>query len=451
MKYSSEQAGIIKSYFKDMTSKDDLLMLLNYAKQIIYRDKAQPIEMRSLNYYSRSDAEFTKNGTPTVKKKRYDSFEIIKKDGTYRKINAPVQGLKVIQECLNLILQVLYSPNDVATGFVIGKSVVDNARFHIGQNYVYNIDLKDFFSSIDQSRWWGRLQHPPFNLNTNERRLRLASIIAGLTCYEMEVEREVEPDQWQIVKRTVLPQGAPTSPIITNIICERLDRRLSGTANRFGLRYSRYADDITFSSMHNVYAHDGDFLKEVNRIILDQNFCIKTKKTRLQKTGYKQEVTGLIVNEKVNVEKRYIGQIRTWLYLWERYGYTKANNLLNKDFIRNGKLRGKEYTLIDNVISGKLQYLKMVKGEGSTTYQKYYRRFSNLSAHKIYKPIPALESNMVMDEAPEYKIIRSVKVQENFVKEAELMKIVHLLVNEGLASAMTEYNKKRKAYGRNED
>lgn len=100
------------------------------------------------------------------------------------------------------------------------------------------------------------------------------------------------------------------------MICERLDIRLSGVAKRFGLKYSRYADDITFSSMHNVYQKDSEFLIEIARIITDQNFHIKESKTRLQKQGFRQEVTGLIVNDKPNVNKRYISQLRMWIYCW---------------------------------------------------------------------------------------------------------------------------------------
>src|SRR5690606_12979703 len=117
-------------------------------------------------------------------------------------------------------------------------------------------------------------------------RKKIANIIAALCCTEMEVERKDENGEWISVKRNVVPQGAPTSPVITNIICQKLDFLLTGVAKRFGLKYSRYADDITFSSMHNVYQPDSDFLKELKRIITEQGFHINVNKTRLQKDGY---------------------------------------------------------------------------------------------------------------------------------------------------------------------
>ncbi|MBK8626360.1 MAG: hypothetical protein IPN86_12600 [Saprospiraceae bacterium] len=194
----------------------------------------------------------------------------------------------------------------------------------------------------------------------------------------MEVERKNEKGEWTKVNKNVLPQGAPTSPTITNIICERLDRRLSGLAKRFGLKYSRYADDITFSSMHFEYSKDGEFIKELNRIITDQNFDIKDSKTRLQKQGYKQEVTGLVVNEQVNVNERYIKELRMWLYTWEKYGYEKAYNYFllryktDKGHIKKGKPD------MANVIAGKLDYLKMVKGSDNQLYSKLKGRFNLL-------------------------------------------------------------------------
>src|SRR5690606_14368924 len=123
----------------------------------------------------------------------------------------------------------------------------------------------------------------------------------------------------------VLPQGAPTSPVLTNAICERLDVRLHGVAKRFGMNYTRYADDLTFSSMHNtyeikpgvsakIYEKDSAFDQEVRRIIADQNFHIKESKVRLQKPGYRQEVTGLSVNNKINVSGRYVKQLRQWIF-----------------------------------------------------------------------------------------------------------------------------------------
>ncbi len=492
MKPEQSQIDLIRTAFEKMQTKEQLLHLLNEAKPMVYGKNVVPYELKQLTWHANSK----------LGGKRYIEFIIKKKSGADRTINAPIKGLKSIQKTLSFIIQCVFEPHNAATGFVRNKSIVDNARLHKGSKYVYNIDLKDFFPSIDQARVWKCLQLKPFNLteefnfknedendnfiskilfqgrsivranpfpktreekilnyfiienkikngfynlaldngskliyriqdsdlvifksqsdldyilkiaesksklnsNTIEQnfdqiieglimdnhlpykqtnRKTIANIISSLCCTEMEVERKNESGDWVKVKRNVLPQGAPTSPVITNIICQRLDHILTGVAKRFGLKYSRYADDITFSSMHNVYQPESDFIIELHRIIAEQGFHINQSKTRLQKQGFRQEVTGLVVNDKVNVQKRYIKQLRMWLYYWERYGEKRAYRfflqqyIADKGHVKNGKPD------MANVISGKLDYLKMVKEADNELYLKLKSRFEKLIAPKI--------------------------------------------------------------------
>ena len=209
-------------------------------------------------------------------------------------------------------------------------------------------------------------------------RYNLAGLIANLCCTEMEVERLDKDGKWKPEKRLVLPQGAPTSPIITNIVCRRLDHILTGVAKRFGMKYSRYADDITFSSMHDIYSEHGDFRKELDRVIKDQGFVLNDQKTRLQKQGYRQEVTGLVVNQKVNVNKRYIMDLRKWLYLWETYGIDRANTYHKTSYHKQNSRLGAQIPDLRNVIDGKLNYLSMIKGKKDSTYLKLRSRFVKL-------------------------------------------------------------------------
>lgn len=343
----------------EMTSKEDLLSLLNEIKKDDLGDKCYPFELRQINYYS----------NPKRTRSRYTSFAIPKKSGGVRTISAPVKGLKSILIYLNLIMQSVYEPSSYANGFTKGRSVVDNALVHINQNYVLNLDMKDFFPSIKQPRVWKRLQLPPFHFN-----IELANIIAGLCCMKVSKENS----NGQIEDDYVLPQGAPTSPLITNMICDKLDRRLGGLAKRFGLNYSRYADDITFSSMHNVYQESGEFIKELHRIIEGQNFTLNHDKTRLQKKGSRQEVTGLTVSTKVNVTRKYVREIRSLLYMWEKYGYTETHAKFYPHYkAEKGHIKKGEPHLED-VLCGKLLYLKMVKGENDATYQKLHDKYEML-------------------------------------------------------------------------
>jgi len=369
MNLSQTHINQIEQAFHAMTSKRDLLRLLNWVNYLIHGDKAKGFQLKSLTYYS----------NPNIAKNRYTSFAINKKSGGERTIHAPVKGLKAFQKALNVVLQCVHTPHEAATGFIWDKSIVDNARKHVGKHYVFNTDLKDFFPSIDQARFWGRLKHPPFNLNEENGTLKLANIIAGLCGAELEVER-LKDGKWIQQNRFVLPQGAPTSPSVSNIIAKRLDYKLTGLAKRFGCTYTRYADDLTFSSMHNVYKKNSAFRNELKRIVEAENFHIKESKTRLIEDIYRQEVTGLVVNEKVNVNRRYVKTLRMWLYYWEKYGYEKAAEIFKKDYKKDKGHVKKGEPNFKKVLGGKLQYMKMVKGPKDGTYRKLKKRFDKLIA-----------------------------------------------------------------------
>ncbi len=402
MTITQEHKNHISESFRNMKDKNDFLVLLNYVKAIIYGEKYFPINLKQINYYSKQK----------FNSRNYINFSIKKKSGGVRVISAPRKSLKSIQACLNVVFQSVYSVNPSATGFVARRSIVDNAKVHSNSLYVYNIDLKDFFPSIDQARIWGRLHHPPFNFNQGNGRRTLANTIASLCCNEMEVERKNSNGDYEIVKKSVLPQGAPTSPVLSNIICQSLDYYLRAVAKRFKLKYTRYADDITFSSMHNVYHKDGDFVKEITRIITASSFRINESKTRLQRNGYRQEVTGLIVNKDPNVQRRYIKDLRMWLYYWEHYGYTKASSYFVPRYISDKGHLIKGQPNMGNVIRGKLDFLKMVKGSDNDLYMKLKGRFDALI--KINKD--NIETNSVQVN---YKFSDRLRININPIDSAK--------------------------------
>ena len=367
------QAKILEEFPK-MKTQEDLLDLLNDVKRFLDGNPEQfrPLTMKSLNYFK----NFKASGT-----RRYKTFSIKKKSGKLRTINAPCAGLKVFQTCLNFILQIFYQPNANACGFVPGRSIADGAKKHVGKNYVLNIDLKDFFDSIELHRVKAVFALPPFNLKDDkENPNSLPYILANLCCHPKEVTRfDKDGNPYQCV-RNVTPLGAPTSPIITNLICRQLDRRLLGLAKRFRVSYSRYADDISFSSNNkSVFEKGSAFRVELKRIIEeDQRFRINEEKTRVQSRGYRQEVTGLVVNSKVNVTKRYEKQIRMWLYLWEHYGYEKATTCFHRDYSIS-KGHAKHGTNLENVLEGKLNYMKMIVGADNAAYMKLAERLEKLT------------------------------------------------------------------------
>ena len=349
-----------------MKTKEDLLNLLNLIKKAEIEEMGldssmyHPFTEKQLNFYCNPNHTFH----------RYRQFKIKKKSGGFRQITAPrTRSFMMMLSAVNELFRSMYTPSEFAMGFTDGRSVVSNASVHVDMNYVFNIDLKDFFPSIHQARVWKRLQVPPFKFPQ-----LIASLLAGLCC--MKESREDGEGKKKNV--FVLPQGAPTSPIITNMICDKLDFYLSRLAKRFNMNYTRYADDITFSSMHYVYRKDGKFMLELERIIKKQGFSINEAKTRLQKKGSRQEVTGIVVSDKLNVTQKYVRDIRNILYMWDRYGYNVAySKFFPKYKEEKGHVKKGNPDLV-NVIDGKLMYLKMVKGKEDSVYMKLYSKFYKL-------------------------------------------------------------------------
>lgn len=299
---------------------------------------------------------------------RYRTFHIRKKSGGLREINAPCYQLGILLDMLNIVFKAIYTPGESAMGFTEERSVVTNACMHVGHHYVFNIDLENFFPSIPQARVWARIQLPPFNFPRD-----VANVVAGLCCH-------VNGDG----TANVLPQGAATSPLLTNAICDTLDRRMRGVAKRFGLHYSRYADDMTFSSMHNtyngkpIYDEGSEFRIEIKRVIEGQGFKMNDKKTRLQRDGERQEVTGLTVNQRANITRKYVRDLRWMLHCWEKDGYGKAYALFYNYYKRTKGYIKKGEPVMENVIDGKLNYMRMVKGSKDSTYLKMFARYNNL-------------------------------------------------------------------------
>jgi len=342
-----------------MKTRGDLLALINLLKKEDLNEQFQPYTMKQLGYFCNPNHVFH----------RYRQFHIPKKSGAKRLITAPFsKSYMYMLRYVNHILQSIHEASKHTMGFVPGRCIVDNATVHVGMNYVFNIDLKDFFPSIERKRIVSRLQHKPFNM-TEE----VALTIAGLCC--MRTEEVIEG---KTIYKYVLPQGSPASPTLTNIVCDKLDFILSGLAKRFGVNYTRYADDISFSSKHNVYQNNSEFRKELTRIIEEQGFTINEKKTRLNKLGSRQEVTGLTVSQdKVNVTRLYAKELRNILYIWDKYGYGFAEFQLHDYNMRHHPEKNYGVNLI-NVVSGKLMFMKMVKGADDSTFQKLNKKYIQL-------------------------------------------------------------------------
>lgn len=237
---------------------------------------------------------------------KYTTFEIAKSSGGKRTIHAPIPQLKLLQKILSKLLQdcfeEAYGTNKYGSalshGFRRGHSILTNANKHKNKRYVFNIDLKDFFPSLNFGRVRG------FFIASNDFKLHpdIATIIAQIACHENK-----------------LPQGSPVSPVISNLIGHILDIRLVRLAKSAGCTYSRYADDITFSTRAREFpkriaikstADKWSPSKEVNDRIERSGFEINNSKVSMQYDTNRQMTTGLVVNKKVNIKASYYRQAR---------------------------------------------------------------------------------------------------------------------------------------------
>ncbi len=301
---------------------------------------------------------------------RYTRFEIPKRGGGMRLIASPNGLVRRAQKTLAPILQEAYEAHPAAMGFLKGRSILTNAAEHAGQNLVLNVDLKDFFPSINFGRVRGLFMAAPFGMGP-----AAATVLAQL-CTD----------------RNGLPQGAPTSPHLSNLIAAGLDRRLARLARENRVRYTRYADDITFSTKDALFPASlatkliGPANAEVQAgpaLTAAINACgleVNAKKVRLQTRHTRQSVTGLTVNQKPNVERSRVRRLRAMLHAWERFGLDAAGH---EHFTRwkprpAGGVITHPGRRFRNAVYGELAYLKMVRGAGDPVFLRLCARLIDL-------------------------------------------------------------------------
>ena len=231
--------------------------------------------------------------------RHYRSFSLRKKDGTKREINTPRTYLKVIQWWIldNILSNVTMAGN--VFGFVQGRSAVDNATYHMGAAHILNVDIKQFFPSIS---------------------LKQIKVVFGSLGYSEEVSTMLS-ELCCLNER--LPQGAPTSPALANMALRELDEELSLLATQYSRRYLRYADDLTFSSQDRI---EEEFFSLVKDAVEGHGFELKPEKTRFLGQGSLMEVTGVVINKKLQPPRRWRKRTRATLHQ-----LSKARRLVRRD------------------------------------------------------------------------------------------------------------------------
>ena len=296
-----------------------------------------------------------------INKPNYITYHLPKKKNGIRAINAPIGRLKNVQKKLNRHLQGVYSriKPDSAKGFFLHKkdsnlkaNIVENALPHVEKKFVLNMDIKDFFSSISDQRIYMIFREVPF-------------------CFDSQIASALT---YLVTINNCLPQGAPSSPILSNFACLQLDEKLTHFASQNNWNYTRYADDLTFSSNELFTPVQIDFIKNV---LAQEGFEPNEKKFRVRTSNKKQLVTGLVVNEKVNVDRKMLKKTRAMLYDLRVNGASKATQ--NHLKIKYNPSENDQLTFLQK-LNGIINFIGQVRGKKDTVYVKMKGQFSSYFA-----------------------------------------------------------------------
>jgi RNA-directed DNA polymerase len=301
---------------------------------------------------------------------KYTTFKIPKKTGGVRTISAPITPLKIVQRKLNQVLLSVYKPKPCVYSFLPQRSIVGNARIHARRWNILNIDLEDFFPSINFGRVRGLFIGPPYQLDP-----KIATVLAQICCFNNQ-----------------LPQGAPTSPIVSNMICAKMDSQLIALAKANRCNYTRYADDLTFSTnirqfptalaSVNMLAQT-DVGSELLHVISDNGFKVNPDKVKLRNQRRRQEVTGLTVNMFPNPRRTFVRQTRAMLHAWEKFGLTAAEADFHNHHDKKHRNPKAPPVSFKRVVKGKIDFLGMVRGKQDIIYLRLAAQLNSLAPELI--------------------------------------------------------------------
>ena len=287
----------------------------------------------------------------------YKQFSIPKRSGGTRIIHAPAGDLKKLQQKLKVILDDVYDsmkPHCVH-GFIKSSTlngtcnIRTNALQHIGKQHVWNIDIEDFFHSMSTAQIKHLFMQPPFQMGE-----KAAIMLALICCYQR-----------------VLPMGAPTSPVLSNLYCIPLDKKLLQLTQTYGINYTRYADDMTFSSHKPI----DDFARQrILHAITQFGFRINERKNRTQTQYGPQWVTGIKVNERPNVDRRYIRKLRAILHDIHTNGVALAARK-NLGIYPHQQTTDGDIQHFLQTVSGSIAHVGFVRGKEDIVYVKLLNQF----------------------------------------------------------------------------
>jgi len=348
---------------------------------------------------------------------KYTKLVINKANGKPRTIHNPSKRLKIIQRKALEKLQVVkkFQPRSHAHGFAQGKSIITNAAFHQKSKRIIKMDLKDFFPSIHFGRVRGMFMAYPFEFGE-----KAATIMAQLACLDDKIG--------------ILPQGGPLSPYIANMMCRRLDKKLAEVARSHRCHFTRYADDITFSTNDVSQNNINGLIKETSSIIESEGFVVNKDKTKILTPEERQVVTGIIINDGINVNRRYVRNLRATLRNCDKDGI--ESQIERKIFRDNRSSRPNLYASLYH--PSKIYFLRHLFGKisfyGSVVLSNNQDE-KNKKNPTLYKRIQTYENIL-------FKFYKLIKKPEEKV-DSQFIDSVHTLLSKrpNLVEQLTLHNK----------
>ena len=428
-KAKNEEKRRLKAEEWEETKKTNIIYLGNEVSKGLNNTISDKEKLASLNLpYFENIIEFSEKINKPISELRFLAFQrsvskvsqyhnyyVPKKSGGKRLISAPKPKLKATQNWIKEHILDKIEANQNVHGFVKERSILTNAEPHQNKNVLISLDLKDFFPSISYKRVKGLFQ----KLGYSEQ---LSTLFALLTTHnevdKLNVDGQIYYAQ-KIDKETgqtnrFLPQGSPASPAITTLIAYKMDKRLEGLAKKMGFTYTRYADDLTFSSDLKLDTNNknetnkiiGSLLYFVKKVVESEGFMVHPDKTHIMRKGNQQKVTGIIVNQnaanKLGIDRKLLRKFRAFLHQTSKTGW--QINPQHKD---------KKWGIHNDPKQAALGFASFVKMVDAEKGKKFMQQINAIPTSENY-----IESLVTENQFVDNQDNKKIEQVENQVKES---------------------------------